>query len=58
MNTKKLNILIGLATLVIVYGLGILIFQVLSYKGFFFIKKNQKWRHFTPFLRGLPACYL
>lgn len=57
MNTKKLNILIGLATLVIVYGLGILIFQVLSYKGFFFIEKNQNMATLYTFFAGV-ACLL
>lgn len=53
MNNKKINILIGFATFVIVYGMGILIFQALSYGGNFFVKKNPNMVTLYTFFVGV-----
>jgi hypothetical protein len=55
MNSKKLNTLIGIATFVIVYGTGILIFQALSYGGNFFVQKKSKHGDTLYFFYG--SCY-
>jgi hypothetical protein len=53
MNSKKLNFLIGFATLIIVYGTGILIFKVLSYSGGFFAEKDPNMVTLYTFLTGV-----
>lgn len=58
MTTKKINILIGFATLVIVYGEGILIFQALSYIGFFFVEKDPTMATLFIFLAGVALVLL
>lgn len=53
MSSKKMNILIGIATFVIVYGEGILIFQALSYIGLFFVEKDPTLATLYTFLAGV-----
>ncbi|HBS44569.1 MAG TPA: hypothetical protein DEA91_09150 [Paenibacillus sp.] len=55
MNKNK--ILIGFITFIIVYTAGILLFQVLSYGGYFFIEKNSYMMTIYTFLLGV-ACLL
>lgn len=55
MNKNK--ILIGFITFIIVYTAGILLFQVLSYGGYFFFEKNSYMMTIYTFLLGV-ACLL
>jgi hypothetical protein len=57
MNKNKIKILIGFITFIIVYTAGILLFQVLSYGGYFFIEKNSYKMTLYTFLLGV-ACLL
>ncbi|WP_342410541.1 hypothetical protein [Paenibacillus sp. FSL R10-2778] len=57
MNKNKINILIGFITFIIVYTAGVLLFQVLSYGGYFFIEKNSYMMTLYTFLVGV-ACLL
>lgn len=52
MNKNK-KILIGFITFIIVYTAGILLFQVLSYGGYFFIEKNSYMMILYTFLLGI-----
>ncbi|WP_440961665.1 hypothetical protein ACN6KS_07090 [Paenibacillus nitricinens] len=57
MNKNKIKILIGFITFIIVYTAGILLFQVLSYGGYFFIEMNSYMMTLYTFLFGV-ACLL
>lgn len=53
MNKNKIKILIGFIIFIIVYTAGILLFQVLSYGGYFFIEKNSYMMTLYTFLLGI-----
>lgn len=53
MDTKKMNTLRGFATFVIVYAEGILIFQALSYNGYFFVEKDSTMATLYTLLAGV-----